>query len=79
MKHWPLIPYILIGLAAIFTAACSEIDDNANKVEADNHGVPGSFYEVEVKGMPCVVWIHQMGAGNTADSFSGLSCDWRSR
>lgn len=72
-------------MAALALAACgstpSPLDHN-NGTELnpamlpDSNTVPGEFYEVEVDGMRCIVWINQYGQGQSRDSTSGLSCDW---
>jgi hypothetical protein len=78
----PFIRVLLITIAlAAGLSACSEatVGEDVPRAQVNGSGVPGSFYEVEVNGMDCIVWIHEYGVADNKDSFSGLTCDWSPR
>lgn len=57
-------------------AACSDDEIKGSDKLNKNGGVPGNFYEVEVNGLPCIVWMEKKGAAETSYAYSGLTCDW---
>lgn len=72
-----IVPAAIVAVAAL--AACSEtIAPEAPRATA-SADVPGDFIRVEIDGMPCIVWINERGAGQSQDSFSGLTCNWGPR
>lgn len=68
---------ILLAGLLLFVAACSEDEiDGATKLPKTD-GIPGNIYEVEVNGMPCVVWMKHTEGDHYA--YSGIDCDWDER
>lgn len=62
----------------LLLAACGEDEDLPGaRSAAEGRDIPGKFYEVEVNGMPCIVWMKHAEGDHWA--YSGLDCDWRER
>jgi hypothetical protein len=72
---------ILLGIALMLAAAaCSNPEDVKGGTQIEtNEDIPGRFYEVEVNGLPCILWLDKHGEGNATWAYSGLDCDWRER
>lgn len=71
---------VLLGAILVLAlAACGEDEIKGKEAVPTDAGVPGNVYEVEVNGMPCVIWLDKRGEGNASWSYSGIDCDWRER
>lgn len=70
----------LAAMALLALVACGDDDTiDGGTPASKSEDVPGNFYEVEINGMPCVVWMEKRGEGQSSWSYSGLDCDWRER
>lgn len=83
-KNLPLACIGALFVFALGVAACDDgpiPDDDVVRPTVPTDGlVPGEIYEVEVNGMPCIIWInHYDSSGHGQDSTSGISCDWSMR
>lgn len=66
-------------VAAALAAGCGSEDEMDGREPVLGNDLPGNVYEIEVNGMPCVVWMDHRGAGQSSYAYSGLDCDWRER
>lgn len=74
MRRFLLAALVIAGLAA-----CSEDEIKGGTKATKSGGVPGNIYEVEINGLPCVLWMDKHGASETSWAYSGIDCDWRER
>ena len=70
---------IMIVATALLLLGCSDPPKPEGGKVVDEEGVPGVVYEITIKGMPCLLWIHVEGEADNKVTYTGLDCDWRER
>lgn len=68
---------VLLVLLVAALGACSEDEIKGADKATKSEDIPGNIYQVDVNGMPCVIWMKHTEGDHWA--YSGIDCDWRER